>query len=283
MANQTIPPPPHSSALSKTMLAIILIVVIVLAGGVSAGVTMIAGPQGPAGPKGDTGATGATGPMGPAGLKGDTGATGSAGPAGSPGSTGATGAIGATGATGATGAAGPQGLPGPSGAPGPTGAQGPRGYGVPQKGNISVSFSAFKPPLFSDNVQYSYINGLVNLGTYDLSYCYAPLQLPHGATITNATFYLYDQYDNGTFLFDVCRSNASASFEQIGYVWKDPASGTTGYNHVYLGGSHYSYNLNIATVDNNNYEYYILMLLPHSDHTATWYRFYYALIEYQYP
>ena len=83
-------------AIAKGTIVVLIVVVVLIAGGVSAGVTMMSvGPQGSKGDKGDTGVTGATGPQGP---KGDTGATG------------ATGAVGATGATGATGANGPAGI-----------------------------------------------------------------------------------------------------------------------------------------------------------------------------
>ena len=86
-------------AIAKGTIVVLIVVVILIAGGVSAGVTMMSvGPQGSKGDKGDTGATGATGLQGP---KGDTGTNGA---------TGATGTNGATGATGATGASGPAGL-----------------------------------------------------------------------------------------------------------------------------------------------------------------------------
>ncbi len=85
-------------AIAKGTIVVLIIVAVLVAGGVSAGVTMMtAGPIGPKGDKGDTGTTGTTGPQGP---NGDTGARGP---------TGATGATGATGSTGATGATGPQG------------------------------------------------------------------------------------------------------------------------------------------------------------------------------
>jgi len=83
-------------AIAKGTMVVFIVVAVLIAGGVSAGVTMMS--VGPQGPKGDTGATGATGVTGPQGLKGETGARG------------ATGAIGAPGATGATGPQGPAGL-----------------------------------------------------------------------------------------------------------------------------------------------------------------------------
>jgi hypothetical protein len=85
--------------IAKGTIVVFIVVAVLVAGGVSAGITMMSvGPQGLKGDKGDTGATGATGPQGP---KGDNGAKGT---------TGATGANGATGATGSTGATGPAGL-----------------------------------------------------------------------------------------------------------------------------------------------------------------------------
>jgi hypothetical protein len=132
-------------AIAKGTLVVIIIVAVLVAGGVSAGISVMS--VGPAGPKGDIGATGATGAAGAQGPKGDTGATGATGPAGTgatgpAGSTGATGAAGvagakgdtgATGATGAkgdTGAQGIQGLKGDTGATGATGPQGPAGVTV---------------------------------------------------------------------------------------------------------------------------------------------------------
>jgi hypothetical protein len=151
---------------------------------------------------------------------------------------------------------------------------------VPQRGNISVSFSAFVPPSSDDSVSYSYTYGLRNTDGAALSYCYAPLQLPHGATITNATFYFYDYNDDGIFLFDVVRANTTDTLDEIGFVWKNPASGTTGFGHISLSTDYYHAR---ATVDNNNYQYFLLMQFPYSAISASYYRFYYALIEYEYP
>ena len=89
-------------AIAKGTIVVLILVVVLVAGGVSAGVSLMSvGPQGLKGDKGDTGANGATGLQGP---KGDSGARGAAGAAGS------SGATGATGATGAMGASGPAGL-----------------------------------------------------------------------------------------------------------------------------------------------------------------------------
>jgi hypothetical protein len=86
-------------AIAKGTIVVLIVVAVLVAGGVSAGISIMS--VGPLGPKGDTGNTGTPGATGPQGLKGDTGARGAAG---------ATGATGATGTTGATGATGPAGL-----------------------------------------------------------------------------------------------------------------------------------------------------------------------------
>jgi hypothetical protein len=109
-------------AIGKNILLVIIIITILIAGGVSAGVSVLSsGPAGPKGDKGETGSVGATGTTGQAGPKGDKGATGQAG------ATGATGPAGPRGDTGATGSAGATGAPGPAGASGATGAIGPQG------------------------------------------------------------------------------------------------------------------------------------------------------------
>ena len=137
-----------------------LIITILVASGISAGIAvstqLITGPVGPQGPEGPQGETGPQGPTGP------------------------TGATGAAGATGATGATGPQGSQGP---------QGEQGVGFAPQGNISVSAFAFVPRYHYDNVSYLPYYGLRNLNDASPVVCMAPLQLPHGSTITNVTLF----------------------------------------------------------------------------------------------
>jgi hypothetical protein len=242
--------------MGKLIAGILVAILAASAIAVGASTLLAVGPEGPQGPQGDTG------PQGSQGETGDTGPQGATGPAGP------------TGPTGATGATGPQGLQGIQGP------QGERGFGVPQQGNISVPFSAFVPPSSDDSVSYSYLYGLTNTDGATIEYCYAPLQLPHGATITNATFYFYDNDDDGTFLFDLLRGNFTNTWNEIGYVWKYPSSGTTGFDSISLADDFYPER---ATVDNNNYYYYLLIQFPYSSTSTLYYRFYYALIEYAYP
>jgi len=234
-----------------TQFIAVVVIAVLVSSVAAAGVSMmIPGPEGPEGPQGDTGATGA---------KGDTGDTGPQGPAG---------AIGPTGPQGPAGAIGPT---------GDTGPQGERGFGYPQKGNISIPCFAFVPPTSDDSVGYHYIYGLYNTGTTPLAYCYAPVQLPHGATITNATFYFYDNDDNN-FVFYLLRQNQTISNGQIiGIVTNSPGSDTPGHTHISLN------NVDVPIVDNNNYYYYLCITLPYSASSQYYYRFYYALVEYELP
>jgi hypothetical protein len=241
------------AAVSLTMGKFIagIVIAILAASVISVGVSMlISGPEGPEGPEGEQGSQG---------LQGEQGETGETGPAGA---TGAKGDKGDTGTTGATGATGPQ---------------GPRGYGVPQKGNISVSAFEVMPPSSDDSVGYSYYYGLTNTDTHSLSYCYAPLQLPHGATITNATFYFYDNDANG-FEFYLMRQNQTLTWQVMESVFDTPGSDTPGNDHISLDGT-----ITGATIDNNNYYYYLIIYFPYSSTSYTYYQFHYALIEYEYP
>lgn len=237
---------------------------------------------GPEGPSGANGQDGATGPQGPQGIQGPQGTQGSQGVAGSAGAAGATGPQGATGPAGATGpigATGPQGPPGADGADGvigPQGLPGEQGFGMPQTGNISIPFSAFVAS-YDDDVDYSYGYGLRNYDTETIV-VYAPVQLPQGAIITNGTFYFYDN-DVDHFYFYLERGTMLDSWDVIDYVDNAPGSDTPGLDYITFGSITSAY----AVVDNNNYYYYIEMKLPYSSTSPSSYRFYYALIEYEYP
>jgi hypothetical protein len=242
-----------SLPLGKLIAVVVIAVIAASAISIGASTMLAVGPAGPEGPQGETGSQGA---------KGDTGDTGPAGATGATGETGATGAKGDKGDTGDTGPQGEQGL------------QGERGFGVPQQGNISVSFAEFVANENDQNASYHYSYGLRNHNTAGTLYCYAPLQLPHGATITNATFYFYDN-DVGNFGFWLMRSNQTG-YSVMGSTYNTPASATPGYDNVSLS------SIINAIVDNNNYNYYIEITIPFSSDSFD-YRFYYALIEYEYP
>jgi hypothetical protein len=151
---------------------------------------------------------------------------------------------------------------------------------MPQRGNVSVSYSAFEAPSSGDSVAYSYHYGMYNTGTATIELASAPLQLPHGATITNATFYFYDNDAGNSFDFYVMRGTGTTAYDVIGYVDNMINSETPGYSSVSLSSF---YTPGARTVDNNNYHYYLLMRMPYSSTSSYYYRFYYALIEYELP
>lgn len=246
-----------SLTMGKFIAGIVIAILAASAISVGASTMLAAGPQGLQGEQGETGPQGDTGPQGPQGVAGSAGATGATGPTGPRGSTGPAGADGADGATG------------------PQGPQGERGFGVPQQGNISVGYSAFTPLNNDDLVNWSPTYGLRNTDTADLL-CMAPVQLPHGATVTNATFYFYDNDAGDYFYFYLCRENATW-LDIMAYVSTSPASETPGSTHVSAS------NIDYATVDNNTYHYWLYFKLPYSSTSSYDYRFYYALVEYAYP
>lgn len=198
---------------------------------------------------------GPTGPEGPQGPKGDTGATGSAGPTGD------------TGPQGLQGEQGPQGDDGPQGI---QGIQGERGFGVPQKGNISISPFAFVPWLPDDKASFSDFDGIQNLGV-NVLICWADIQLPHGAKITNVTCYFYDV---GNEQVGINLKRANQINRDILAIATSPITGGPGNGNVSAS------SISHAIVDNNNYYYYLVVGIPPSEF---YYKFYFALIEYEYP
>jgi hypothetical protein len=188
----------------------------------------------------------ALGPQGPEGPQGDTGLQGPAG------------------ATGATGAKGDK------GDTGDTGPQGERGFGMPQKGNISVSAFEFIP--ISYNSEYSCDSTYGVAGPLSGNVLgYIPLQLPHGATITNVTYYFYDNSATDYLIFFLRRGYGTSNYDNMDYASNSPASDTPGWTHMSASSIDY------PIVDNNNYHYFIHLNIP-SDC-----RFRYVFIEYELP
>ena len=249
------------AAASVTMSKFIagLIITILVASAISAGIAvstqLITGPQGLQGEQGETG------PQGPQGEQGETGATGPRG------------ATGPAGPRGETGLAGPQGEQGLEGPQGPQGSQGEQGIGFEPTGNISVSAFAFVPSNYYDNVSYLQDYGLRNLNDADPVVCMAPLQVPHGTTITNVAFYFHD-YGIDYLSFRLVRENQTG-YTQMGYV-DNSGSSKLGDDHISLSSILY------PTTDNNQYYYYLYIVIPSSPNPFD-YQFHYALIEYEYP
>jgi hypothetical protein len=186
----------------------------------------------------------------------------------------AAGPEGPEGPQGDTGTQGPQGPQGETGEAGATGPQGEQGVGFEPQGNISVGYGAFVPVHYNDNVTYLPGYGLLNLNTYYSVSCMAPLQLPHGTTITNVTFYFYDM-DTSSFSLLLFRENQT-NYDFMGSIANTPPGDKIGYDHISFRSISY------ATIDNNNYHYWLYVTIPWS--SSYWnYVFHYALVEYMYP
>ena len=252
------------------LIAVILIAILASSAIAVGASTMLA--VGPAGPEGPQGEQGEQGPQGPQGEQGEQGAIG---PRGLTGPAGPTGAKGDTGDTGLQGLQGLQGIQGPQGIQGVQGIQGERGRGFEQQGNISVSAFAFVQSNHYDNVSYLPDYGLRNLNDVDPVVCMAPLQLPHGTTITNVTFYFHDS-DTDVLNFYLIRENQT-TLDQMGYVDNSPGSDMLGDTHISLS------SVNYALVNNNQYYYYLRVVIPRSSIDPFYYQFHYALVEYEYP
>ena len=241
-----------SVSMGKFVAGITIAILVSSAISIGASTMLAVGPQGEIGPQGYDGPQGIQGPEGP---KGDTGDTG---PQGVKGDKGDIGDI------------------GPRGEQGPQGLQGERGFGLPQQGNISVSYSAFTT-VDTDAMEVYYNPGFglyrrVGGGAFS---CMAQVQLPHGTIITNATFYFYDNEED--FLeFFLIRENQT-DYELLGAADSSPGVDTPGNDYVSLS------TIDYATVDNNNYHYYIYFNIPPTVESYLNYRFHYALVEYKFP
>ncbi|UCF42274.1 MAG: hypothetical protein JSV99_06585 [Planctomycetota bacterium] len=119
-------------------------------------------------------------------------------------------------------------------------------------GYISVSAAAFRPML--DGYDFSNIGYyLRNVDSNSDSY-YAPVQLPHGATVTEFTFYWRDtsEFDNGTaYLY---RNGLGTGIDVMALVSTSGSSGTPS--------SSSTSTISAATIDNSQNAYHLLWTLP---------------------
>jgi len=119
-----------------------------------------------------------------------------------------------------------------------------------QTGYVSVSAAAFRP----QEDGYDFTNSgwrIMNInGSSD--YYYAPVQLPHGATVTRMTFHWYDTSS--------AVGNAYLRRSSMDATWNTmPNAITSG-----IGGAGSSFDDDIlnATIDNSQYAYYLHWILP---------------------
>jgi len=226
-----------SVTMGKLIAGIIIAILASSAIAVGASTLLVVGPEGPEGPKGETGPQGPAGPQGEQGETGSQGATGPAGPAGPKGDTGDTGPAGPKGDTGDTG---PQGIQGPQGEP---------GIGFEPTGYISVSAAAFW-----SNSDDAWIGGyLENRGTSDV-YFYGSVQLPHGVTVTNVTFYWHDEDTSDNITFYLLR--LSPTDTALYAMSSGTSTGSGGY------GSTTDESIGYPTIDNSIYSYVFWVQIP---------------------
>ena len=259
---------------------------------IGASTMLFSGPQGPQGPKGETGATGpagpigttgavgTTGPQGPQGTQGEMGATGDTGPQGAKGDTGPTGPEGPpgiqgpkgdTGNTGATGPTGPQGAAGATGATGPIGPQGEPGIGFEPTSYVSVSAATFTSPSESTSIS----TYLVNNAAVGTALFFGSVQLPHGVTVTNVTFYWYDADISRDITFHLARA-ISTSTGELYPLASGSSSGSAGY------GSSMDTSINNSIIDNTVYSYMFYVIIPSNSPTNNL-RYLYGSIGFAYP
>jgi len=134
-------------------------------------------------------------------------------------------------------------------------------------GNISVPAAAFVPCTNISYYNFGWV--LFNWGSTWAVFV-ASVQLPHGATVTNFTFYWYD-IGNDDLHCELDRGDQTV-LQTMASTYSLGAPGD---------GSSYDDTILYATVDNNKYVYYLEVDIPPSA-THTDYYFQYAVIEYAY-
>ena len=116
---------------------------------------------------------------------------------------------------------------------------------MPKKGYISISPAAFNP---TDETSMYILWGSVLEGE---GYYVADVQLPHGATVTNMTVYVYDESSSYGLDIKLYKYNLDEHHWCIASIDTWPAEETPGYAILYAG------HLLSPEVDNQHYSYYI--------------------------
>ena len=135
---------------------------------------------------------------------------------------------------------------------------------------VSVPAAAFVP--YDSTYPFRVDPYLRNLHTTWVNF-YAPVQLPHGATVKKLTCYWYDAGSNDIGMV-LQRYNMSHYFTQT--LATTISQGNAG------DGSSYDDTIDFATVDNSHYAYIMGMTLYNSP-GGSYYLFKYAVIEYSLP
>lgn len=133
-----------------------------------------------------------------------------------------------------------------------------------QTGYVSVPAAAFRP--WEDG--YDYENrgrSLKNMDGNSDNY-YAPVQLPHGATVTKLTFYWNDTSTANDGRAVLRRVDSNGNYINMATATTSGSGGN---------GSSYDNTISVASVDNSQYAYYLWWNLPDSNVIG-----YYVVIEY---
>ena len=121
-------------------------------------------------------------------------------------------------------------------------------------GYISISAGDFEPRYSS----YDYLNTGLSLHNNDNNsdFYYTSPQLPHGATITNVTFYWNDTSSIRGGRCALTRHDFNWNQDSMVNIWSDGDSGA---------GSTYDNSISYATIDNSQYGYFLLWVLQDID------------------
>lgn len=137
-------------------------------------------------------------------------------------------------------------------------------------GYVSVPASAFVPRYSTNSVRID--DSLWNYEDSGYVHFFGSVQLPHGSTVKNVTFYWFDGGDS------VIYCNMYRNYPGIHQLMA--ANFSTGSGGE---GSNYDDSIDYATVDNHQYAYFLYIEIPESPPTHDHYKFRYAVIEYELP
>ncbi len=132
-----------------------------------------------------------------------------------------------------------------------------------QTGYVSVSAAAFGPK--EDQYDFTNFGGQLRNNDGNSDRYYAPVQLPHGATVTKMTWYWSDTSIYGG-TAALRRGTNTGSYLLMAEVQTSGSGGN---------GSSYDGSISYATIDNQNYTYYLRWSLADTDVKG-----YYVVIEY---
>lgn len=121
---------------------------------------------------------------------------------------------------------------------------------------MSIPPSAFFPEFDTVDFQLSESH-LRKLSTFDSAYFYAPVILPHGATITKVTLFGYRQDNNAYLDLFLNRVTNTAGSYQMALIYAEWTDGN---------GSAYDDTISDATIDNNSNSYHLKCKIQCNDH-----------------